>query len=165
MMNQLGGRGKVIQIRSKGSHCLLLSSYPTHCSTTAVVLNTIMFVVPLSSMASILKHRDSSSIFLPWAAASTVCSLCWVRALLCTHTHTQAGRQAASTHPPHQPPNPGAVRPDRSQRHTCGLPKRCRPRPRRPPARPPRHLPRQVSTCAPCFCFCLCLPPFLHPAD
>jgi len=94
MMNQLGGRGKVIQIRSKGSHCLLLSSYPTHCSSTAVALNTIMFVVPLSSMASILKHRDSSSVFLPWAAASTVCSLCWVRALLCTHTRTHTGRQA-----------------------------------------------------------------------
>jgi hypothetical protein len=47
-------------------------------SSTAVALNTIMFVVPLSSMASIIKHRDSSSIFLPWAAASTVCSLCWV---------------------------------------------------------------------------------------
>lgn len=78
----VGERGRTTAAYHTSQHVRpshLSSIHQPHRST-AVAFNTIMFVVPLSSMASILKHRDSSPIFLPWAAASTVCSLCWVRA-------------------------------------------------------------------------------------
>ena len=36
-----------------------------------------MYVVPLSSMVGVVKTKDSSSIYLPWAVGSVLCSACW----------------------------------------------------------------------------------------
>jgi len=51
--------------------------FSLHARVTAVSLNTIMYAAPLSSMITVVKTRNASSIYFPWAMGSVLCSTCW----------------------------------------------------------------------------------------
>jgi uncharacterized protein with PQ loop repeat len=44
---------------------------------TATILNTIMFLTPLTEVVQVCRLRDSSRIYLPWTIVGLVCAGAW----------------------------------------------------------------------------------------